>query len=65
MVYQGSKSKYVGDIVPILQRIIDKEKIECYLEPFVGGANVIDKIDCKRKIGLDKCYSLIKLHQYG
>lgn len=65
MVYQGSKSKYVGDIVPILQRIIDKEHIKCYLEPFVGGANIIDKIDCKRKVGLDKCYSLIKLHQQG
>ena len=63
MVYMGSKSKYANIIVPILQKIIDTQDIQCYCEPFVGGANIIDKIKCKRKIGLDKNYSLIKLHQ--
>lgn len=63
MVYMGSKSKYANIIVPILQKIIDTQSIQCYCEPFVGGANIIDKIKCKRKIGLDKNYSLIKLHQ--
>ena len=63
MVYQGSKSKYTNEIVPILQRIIDENNIELYVEPFVGGANVIDKIKCKTKIGLDKNYSLIELHK--
>ena len=29
----------------------------------MGGANVIDKIKCETKIGLDKNYSLIELHK--
>lgn len=61
----GSKSKYVNYIVPILQKIIDKENIKTYIEPFVGGANIIDKIKCEEKIGNDKNITLIALHQQG
>nr|DAD87010.1 MAG TPA: Site-specific DNA methylase [Myoviridae sp. ctRRy11] len=53
MKYIGSKSKLAKYIVPILQQIIDKYNIGCYLEPFVGGANIIDKIKCKIKLGTD------------
>ena len=53
MVYQGSKSKIVKYIIPIIQEYIDNNNIETYVEPFVGGANVIDKIKCKTKIGTD------------
>lgn len=53
MVYQGSKSRISKYIVPILQKYIDDNNIETYIEPFVGGANVIDKIRCKTKIGTD------------
>lgn len=63
MIYQGSKSKYADSIVPILQKFIDNNNIQCYIEPFVGGANIIDKIKCPLKIGIDKNYSLICLHQ--
>ena len=63
MIYQGSKAKYANEIVPILQNIIDQKNIKLYIEPFVGGANIIDKIKCEQKIGLDKCYSLIALHK--
>ena len=62
MIYQGSKAKYADAIVPILQKIINKNNIQCYIEPFVGGANIIDKINCSIKIGYDKNYSLICLH---
>lgn len=62
MVYMGSKSKYAEEIVPILQSIIDENEIEVYAEPFVGGANIIDKIKCNSKIGVDKSLPLVALH---
>lgn len=63
MIFQGSKAKYAESIVPKLQRIIDENDIKCYIEPFVGGANVIDKIHCEVKIGYDKNAPLIALHR--
>lgn len=36
-------------------------KCTTYIELFVGGANVIDKIKCERKIGSDKNKYLIEL----
>lgn len=57
----GSKSKYANEIVPILQKLIDDNHIETYIEPFVGGANIIDKIQCKRRIGYDRSETLIAL----
>lgn len=50
MKYMGSKSRIAKDIVPILQRYIDENNIDTYVEPFVGGANVIDKIKCKNEL---------------
>ena len=41
----GSKSRIAKHIVPIIQRYIDENNIDTYVEPFVGGANVIDKIN--------------------
>lgn len=61
MVYMGSKSRYAKYIVPILQKIIDTNHIENYIEPFVGGANIIDKIKCKNRYGSDLSESLIAL----
>ena len=63
MVYMGSKAKYADKIVPLLQKIIDEKNITTYIEPFVGGANIIDKIKCQHKYGYDKNFSLIALHQ--
>lgn len=63
MIFQGSKAKYAESIVPKLQRIIDENNIIYYIEPFVGGANVIDKVYCEFKIGCDKNAPLIALHQ--
>lgn len=53
MKYVGSKSKLSKYIVPILQDLIDKNGITTYVEPFVGGANIIDKIKCDNKYGFD------------
>ena len=53
MKYIGSKAKIAGDIVPILQDLIDRNNIDEYVEPFVGGFNIIDKIKCKHRLGND------------
>lgn len=57
----GSKSRIAKYIVPIIQGYIDKTGTDTYIEPFVGGANIIDKIRCKRKYGYDKNRFLIAL----
>lgn len=61
MKYMGSKSRIAKCIVPIIQDIIDDNDIKVYIEPFVGGANVIDKIVCDKRIGSDKNKYLIAL----
>lgn len=61
MVYMGSKSKYAQYIVPILQKTIEEKGVHLYIEPFVGGANVIDKIKCKLRRGYDRSDTLIAL----
>lgn len=62
MWYVGSKNKIAKDLVPIIQSYITKDT-KGYLEPFVGGANVIDKIKCNNKIGCDIHKELIALLQ--
>lgn len=61
MTYMGSKSKYAKYIVPILQKYIDDNGITTYIECFVGGANIIDKIKCETRIGYDRSDTLIAL----
>lgn len=61
MKYMGSKNKIAKYIVNIIQKIIEDEKIITYIEPFCGGCNVIDKIDCKSKIASDKHKFLIAM----
>ena len=57
----GSKSKYAQYIVPILQKTINDNNIHLYIEPFVGGANIIDKIKCDVRRGYDRSDTLIAL----
>ena len=54
MIYVGSKNRLSKYLVPIIQSYIDKNNIDTYIEPFVGGANIIDKIKCENRIGYDK-----------
>ena len=64
MIYQGSKARLRKYILPILQDCIDRNKAESYIEPFVGGANMIDHIRCKERIGSDNNSELIELLCY-
>lgn len=61
MRYMGAKTKYAKYIVPILQKTIDEHGIETYIEPFVGGACLIDKVRCAKRIGYDRSDTLIAL----
>lgn len=64
MVYQGSKNRIAKYIIPIIQSYIDENNITVYIEPFCGGANVIDKIICQNKIASDYNEDLIALLKY-
>lgn len=64
MQYVGSKNRLSKELAPIIQSYITAD-IKGYLEPFVGGANMIDKIQCDTKIGIDLHEELIELLQYA
>jgi len=49
----GSKARIAKKIAPILNSVIEKYQIDTYIEPFVGGANIIEHIECKHKYGID------------
>ena len=57
----GSKSRIAKYIVPIIQQYIDTSETGKYYEPFVGGANVIDKIKAPHKYASDLNPYLIAL----
>lgn len=64
MVYQGSKTRLRKFIIPIIQKCIDDNNVETYIEPFVGGGNVIDHVNCKTRYGGDINVELISLLCY-
>lgn len=50
MKYMGSKNRHAKELLPIILK--NRKPNQWYVEPFVGGANMIDKVDGKR-IGSD------------
>lgn len=50
MKYMGSKARIANDILSIVLK--DRTPDQYYFEPFVGGANIIDKVD-GRRVGSD------------
>jgi len=58
MRYLGSKNRIAKHILPII--LADRKLDQWYVEPFVGGANLIDKVAGKR-IGNDINHYLIEL----
>lgn len=68
MKYMGSKARVAKDVSPIINRIIKKNGIDVYIEPFVGGANMIQHIDCPIRIGYDNnpyLIAFLKAIKYG
>lgn len=64
MKYVGSKNRLSKELAPIIQNYITDDTV-AYIEPFVGGANMIDKIKHHNKIGSDLQKELIALHNYN
>ena len=52
MKYMGSKNRIAKHILPIMLAECEKQGITKWVEPFVGGANMIDKVEGPR-IGND------------
>ena len=60
MKYMGSKARIAKDVSAIINELIQKNKITTYIEPFVGGSNMIEHICCKNKFGYDNNEYLIE-----
>jgi len=61
MKYVGSKARLSKEIAPIINKMISDNGITNYIEPFVGGANMIQNIKCDNRIGSDINEYLISL----
>ncbi|MDB9801205.1 DNA adenine methylase [Flavobacteriaceae bacterium] len=57
MKYMGSKNRFAKELLPIM---LENRSDRTWVEPFVGGANMIDKVEGKR-IGSDYNEDLINL----
>ena len=54
MKYMGSKNRIAKHLLPIMLAECEKHGITKWVEPFVGGANMIDKVpDSFERIGCD------------
>jgi len=57
MKYMGSKNRIAKHLVPIM--LAERKPHQYWVEPFVGGANIIDKVPTPR-LGYDKDFYLIE-----
>ena len=54
MKYMGSKKRIAKFILPIMLAEAEKNRLTTWVEPFVGGANMIDKVpDTFERVGYD------------
>ncbi|HCU06694.1 MAG TPA: hypothetical protein DIC42_03820 [Holosporales bacterium] len=53
MKYTGSKARISKEITSVFNKIIKENNVINYIEPFVGGANVIENVVCENKYGFD------------
>lgn len=54
MIYMGSKNRIAKHILPIMLKEMQDKGYTTWVEPFVGGGNMIDKVpDCYKRIGYD------------
>jgi len=61
MKYMGSKNRIAKHLKPFLEKHLNGDNY--YIEPFVGGANMIDKIDYNKRIGADYNEYLVAMWQ--
>ncbi|MEG2686810.1 MAG: DNA adenine methylase [Christensenellaceae bacterium] len=54
MKYMGSKNRIAKYLLPIMLAECERQGVTTWIEPFVGGANMIDKVpDSYDRIGYD------------
>ena len=54
MKYMGSKNRIAKFVLPIMIKEANEKGITTWIEPFVGGANIIDKVPNNfKRIGID------------
>lgn len=61
MRYIGSKRLLAKKIIP--QMVLDLQRADTYIEPFIGGCNMIDKINHQKRIGNDINHYIIAMWQ--
>jgi DNA adenine methylase len=64
MKYMGSKSKIASYILPFIHSFILANNADTYIEPFMGGCNMIDKVQCSKRLAYDKNRYLVALFQH-
>ena len=47
MKYMGGKSRIAKDIIPIIQKCINDNNLDEYIEPFVGGVISLIRLSAK------------------
>ena len=60
----GSKARVAKEISEIINGIIKENGITTYIEPFVGGSNMIQHIKCENKFGYDNNEYLIEFWKH-
>ena len=70
MKYMGSKKRIAKFILPIMLAEAEKNRLTTWVEPFVGGANMIDKVpDMFERVGYDLnehvIHALIDIRDYA
>ena len=65
MKYMGSKNRIAKHLLPIMLAECEKYGITTWVEPFVGGANMIDKVpDAFERVGYDNNRYLIDMFNH-
>lgn len=57
----GSKARISKEISFLINQSISTNKLKNYIEPFVGGGNMIEKIVCENRFGMDSNLYLIDM----
>lgn len=64
MKYMGSKAKIAKDILPFIDYCISTQSVTKYVELFMGGCNMLDKVQGIERYGSDYTKYLVALFEH-
>ena len=64
MKYMGSKDGIASSILPFIHSYMVINNIDTYIEPFMGGCNMIDKVQASNRYAYDKNRYLVALFKH-